>query len=94
MSQLVVRGRVTTNGPNQLNVRVQNKEETRRFWEVERIDTHLDWAGVVSPLVSMGKQNLINQCKPGDLIDYTIETWDRADGRRIRGVAVRIIGSE
>lgn len=91
MAQFIVHGKVTSFGPKQRNVRAENEEDIRAFWAAENIDTRLDWAGVGPLLVSMSAQNLVSQCKPGDLVDYTIETWNRSDGKRIRGVAVQVI---
>lgn len=77
-------------GPNQRNIRVENVDELRRFWAEERIVTRLDWAGGGPPLVTVSARELVSRCQPGDWVDYTIETWDRKDGRRIRGISLTV----
>jgi hypothetical protein len=91
MARFTVRGVVTGFGPNQRNIRVENADELRRFWADERIVTRLDWAGDDPPLVTIGAKEFVSRCQPGDRVDYTIETWDRRDGRRIRGVSLTMI---
>ena len=90
MTQFVVRGEVVPFGSGQHNIRVQNAKELREFWTRERIDTLLDWAGE-PPLVTISAQSFVSRCQPGDEVEYVIEAFDRADGRRIRGVDLRIV---
>jgi len=91
MPQFTVRGEVVQMGDNQYNVRVQNAPELDQFWRENDIDTRLDWAGDSPPLVTVSRADLVALCRPGDTVDYNFETWDRADGRRIRGLALSVV---
>jgi hypothetical protein len=90
MARFTVCGEVTSFTGNQKNIRVRNVGEMRRFWESEGIHTDMDW-NPREVLVTLSNQDFVNRCSDGDAVEYTIETWDRADGRRIRGVDLRIV---
>jgi len=90
MAKFTVRGEIIPFSATQRNIRVQNVEDLRRFWQEERIETDLDWARP-EVLVTLGTQKWVNSCAIGEIVDYTIEPWDRADGRRIRGVAFEVV---
>jgi hypothetical protein len=90
MASFTVRGEVLPFGPNQRNIRVHNVEEMRRFWQAERIDTKLDWEQS-EILSTISEQEMVRASEIGAIVDYTIEPWDRADGRRVRGVSLRVV---
>lgn len=90
MARFVVRGEVIPFIRNQRNIRVQNLNALREFWNVEGIDTDMDW-NPNEVLVTLSSREFVDRCSEGDIVDYTIETWDRANGRRIRGVDLRVI---
>jgi hypothetical protein len=91
MSRFVVKGTVRAMGEKQRNIAVENIRELREFWTAENIVTQLDWAGTSPPLVTVSARELVNQCERGDEVEYVIETCDRASGRGIRGLDLRVI---
>jgi len=90
MARFTVRGEIIPFIGNQKNIRVHNVHEMRQFWDTEGIDTDMDW-NRSEVLVTVSVQEFVNRCSEGDIVDYTIETWDRADGRRIRGVDLQVV---
>lgn len=90
MACFTVRGEVIPFIGSQRNIRAQNVEDLRAWWNAEQIDTDLDWERS-EVLVTVSVQEFVSRCDVGDTVDYTIEPWDRADGRRIRGVALEVV---
>jgi hypothetical protein len=90
MPSFTIRGEVIPFIDRQRNIRVHNVAALRQFWADEDIDTDMDWDRR-EVLITLSKEEFVDGCDIGDTVDYTIESWDRADGRRIRGVALQVI---
>jgi hypothetical protein len=70
-------------------LRVDNGRKLGTFFNVEKIDTKLGYAER-RPLICV-RGRLTRLCKPGDRVYHPIETYDRKDGKRIRGVDLEIL---
>ena len=68
---------------------MDNGGELEKIFKIEKIDTKLGYAEGKPLICVRGK--LANHCKPGDRVCHTIETYDRRDGKRIRGVDLEVL---
>lgn len=89
MSQLSVIGIVPPFYRNEFWLRVDNGAELEEFFKVEKIDTKLGYAEGKPLICVRGK--LASCCKPGNRVRHIIETYDRKDGKRIRGIDIEVL---
>jgi len=89
MKQFTVRGIVPPFKRNEFWLRVDNGAELEEFFKVEKIDTKLTYAEG-KPLICV-REKFASCCKPGNHIRHTIEVYDRKDGRRIRGIGIKVL---
>jgi hypothetical protein len=91
--QFVVKLAILRAGPARCGV-VANQKATEQFWQTWQIDTDLYWAdkGNRDAIVAtIEDPALAARCQPGDMVDYTIEIFDRKNGfRGIRGVDLKV----
>jgi hypothetical protein len=90
MNRFTVRGVVEAYIRQQRNIVVENVAELRQWWEEQHIDTILDWDRA-RVLITLSTREFVLACEIGDVVDYTIEWRDQADGRRIRGVELAVV---
>jgi hypothetical protein len=67
-----------------------------RFWEDHKVKTKLDWAGMLPPKATVGRKELLAICDAageGAEVEYDLEVQDRVNGRGVRGIALRVVGS-
>jgi serine/threonine protein kinase len=92
--QFTARGPLERLGKSQWNVLVRNAEEMRAFWARHRIDTKLDWAGTSPPKATVSRGELVARCDDageGAEVEYDLEVEDRATGRGVSGVGLRVL---
>jgi hypothetical protein len=84
--QFVVVGTARRFGEKQLNIEASNEAELRAFYAKHAPARKLDWAGGVTPLVTVSRSDLIAKCIPGDHVAYLFEMRPCADGPRAYGL--------
>ena len=90
LNRFTIRGEVIPFVERQRNIRVENADELRRWWEEHHIDTKLSWQRP-DILIILSAARFVHACRIGDIVDYTIEYRDQANGRRIFGVALAVV---
>lgn len=91
MPNITVTGEVIHTIGQDLGVRVDNADELRAFWATNEIDTELNWFDSGAPVASIGRQQDIAVCAPGDSVSMTLETVDRENGRGTRTIGFRVL---
>jgi hypothetical protein len=91
MNQFKVKGIVPKLLPNykEFRLKAENGSELEEFFKSENIDTKLSYSEE-KPVIKV-KGELALQCHEGDRVCLTIEIYPRKDGRRIRGVDIKIL---
>lgn len=82
MATFIVQGTVIETIAGNLGIRVANADALKRWWGAHHVDTKLDWFDDGLPVVSINRKAHIAQCKPGDVVELTIFTSDRSNGKR------------
>ena len=90
MNQFKVEGRVPKLKPDfkEFRLKADNGLELEEFFKNEKIDTKLDYSDGKPVIVVRGKLALL--CSEDDHVCLTIETYNRIDGKRIRGVDIKV----
>lgn len=94
MPSFTARGALERFGKDQWNVLVRNVEEMRQFWSQHRIDTKIEWAGTSPPKATVSRRELVARCEAageGAEVEYDMEVQDRANGRGVTGVDLRMV---
>ena len=86
MPRFTVCGIVPEFSGGEFSLPASNWRELLAFWKRARIATRLE-SSRGKPSVKV-RGALAARCVPGTSVAYEIETQERADGRRIRGVGV------
>ena len=91
MTQFKVKGIVPKLLPNykEFSFKAENCSELREFFKSEKIDTKLSYSEG-KPVIKV-RGELALQCREGDRVCHTIETYKREDGNRIRGVDIKVL---
>lgn len=92
--RFTARGSLERFGKDQWNVLVRNVDEIVRFWDLHGIKTRLDWAGMDPPKATVGRKPLVARCNAageGVEVEYDMEVQDRANGRGVTGVDLRVV---
>ena len=89
MIQFKVLGIVPPFNRNEFWLPVDNGDELEEFFRVEKRDTRLKYA-YGKPLICV-RGELAKLCKPGAHVRHTIEAYDRKDGKRIRGIEIKVL---
>ena len=91
MSQIKVRGIIPKLKAdyNEFRLKVDNGPELEEFFKRERVNTKLDYSDGKPFIKVRGRLALL--CHEGDRVCLTIETYERIDGNRIRGVDIQVL---
>lgn len=91
MSQFKVFGIVPKLKPyhKEFSLKADNGSELKTFFKSENIVTKLSSSNGKPVIKVRGELSL--QCREGNTVCLTIETYPRKDGRRIRGVDIKIL---
>jgi hypothetical protein len=91
--RFTITGAVEPFGSKQINIPVTNADELRNFYHQHAPRRNLDWAAQGELLFTVSKKRLVEQCRPGDQVEYVVEIKPSRGGPYASGLDLRVLGA-